>query len=488
MEGQSSFRFSGMNIHWLGLDDPNNGTYPTLAQIDEAFDDAQQMGAKVVRSHTLGISTGNPKSIEPSLGQWNEEAFKTIDYAIKKAHDKHIHLIIPLTDNYYYYHGGKHNFTDWEGDFKEDDFYSNQKVIKDFEQYIRHLLTHLNPLTGLAYKDDPIILAWETGNELENESGAWNDGWTERMARYIKSVDHHHLVMDGHRSWSALNRNLTAGQLRLKDVDIYTGHFFLPDIVFMQKDASLAGLYKKAYLIGEYDWTDQDAAKGKGAVTQDKMETIGGNPSANISIIQSSPTDFYDMQLVQGMTSLSAGQACSIRFWAKSSVDHNFIYVQIRQSISPHEVYFKQKVLLSSSWLQYAYDYVPPRNLDKADFLFNLSHSTGHVWLTGVSFGSKGRNFLENGFFDKPGKQWFMPWEFQVKPAGDYLAAFLPAVENAVNVSGDLFWQLYGRTADGTDRERGDNYTLYYPGTTSFMKSKVNLLTHHAANMRTLRT
>src|ERR687885_724448 len=32
------FRFSGTNIHWLGLDDPNGGTVPSHFRIDDALD------------------------------------------------------------------------------------------------------------------------------------------------------------------------------------------------------------------------------------------------------------------------------------------------------------------------------------------------------------------------------------------------------------------------------------------------------------------
>ena len=43
------------------------------------------MGATAVRAHTLGVSTGTPKTLEPELGRYNDEAFDTIDYAIAEA-------------------------------------------------------------------------------------------------------------------------------------------------------------------------------------------------------------------------------------------------------------------------------------------------------------------------------------------------------------------------------------------------------------------
>ena len=35
-----------------------------------------------------------------------------------------------------------------------------------FKTYVSDLLKHMNPYTGKAWKDDPTIAAWETGNEM----------------------------------------------------------------------------------------------------------------------------------------------------------------------------------------------------------------------------------------------------------------------------------------------------------------------------------
>lgn len=83
---------SGANIYWLGLDQnvipppdrpfysPSNTSYPTLDRITEVMSTVKSMGGTVVRSQTLGVSVGNPLSLMPSLGVFNEEAFKTIDW------------------------------------------------------------------------------------------------------------------------------------------------------------------------------------------------------------------------------------------------------------------------------------------------------------------------------------------------------------------------------------------------------------------------
>ena len=68
-----------------------------------------------MRGHTLGISTGNPLSFEPALNRFDDNALDAADYAIWYAEQVGLRLIVPLTDNYHYFNGGKHDFTDWLG-------------------------------------------------------------------------------------------------------------------------------------------------------------------------------------------------------------------------------------------------------------------------------------------------------------------------------------------------------------------------------------
>ena len=64
-------------------------------------------GANTIRSSSLGISLGNALSIEPTLGNFNDEAFDIIDYTLFAAREYGLRVIIPLMDEYDYYTGGK---------------------------------------------------------------------------------------------------------------------------------------------------------------------------------------------------------------------------------------------------------------------------------------------------------------------------------------------------------------------------------------------
>jgi hypothetical protein len=243
LEGGRPFRFAGANIYWLGLDENVGGVnYPTPFRVDDALAAAKEMGATVIRSHTLGISVGCALCVEPSPGTFNQAALAHIDYAIKAAGQEGLKLIIPLVDNWHYYHGGKHTFTDWRGIRDENQFYTDPAVIGDFERYIATLLNHVNGYTHVAYKDDPTILAWETGNELAPPLS-----WTETIAGYLKRLDPHHLVMDGSATPSA-------GALALPDVDAYTAHYYALRDSALLRDAAAATGAHRVCIVGEYGW------------------------------------------------------------------------------------------------------------------------------------------------------------------------------------------------------------------------------------------
>src|SRR5690606_22033474 len=120
-------------------------------------------------------------------GDFNEQAFRTLDLAVELAGQKGVRLIIPLVDNWKW-QGGRAEYAAFRG-MGPDDFWTDEQVISDFEKTVRYVLTRVNTRTGVPYRDDPAILGWETGNELDSPPA-----WTRRIARLMKQLDPNHLV------------------------------------------------------------------------------------------------------------------------------------------------------------------------------------------------------------------------------------------------------------------------------------------------------
>ncbi|KAF8588241.1 glycoside hydrolase family 5 protein [Ramaria rubella] len=261
------FRIVGPNIYWLGLDENviPDPSYPSKTRVLEMMGVVSAMRGTTIRGHTLGISVGNPLSVEPSLDVFNEAAYESIDFAIMVARIYGLKLVIPLIDNYNYYHGGKYQFIEWNGipfngtgaNITPTDvgayFYNTTKIVDSFKRYISQHLNHVNQFTGVALKDDPTILAWETGNELSAErfgDGPAPPAWTKEIATFIKNLAPKHLVVDGtYGLWPG------TGQLSNTVVDIFSDHFYPPNITKYETGRDMVTAANRNYLAGEYDWT-----------------------------------------------------------------------------------------------------------------------------------------------------------------------------------------------------------------------------------------
>jgi hypothetical protein len=240
--GNRRFRFAGTNIYWLGLDENVGGVdYPTHFRIRDALDTAKAMGMTVVRSHMLA-STGHPKTLLPSKDAgYHDEAFRTIDYAIAYAGKVGIRLILPLTDNWAYYHGGHADFTKPYG-LPDSAFYTDPRVIADYQAYVSHAMRRVNALTGKRYIDDPTIMAWELGNELEGMTPEWID----TNAAVFSAAAPRQLIAAGRRF------DIDPDTLTAPDVDIVDVHYYPPTTAKVQADAAAITAAGKVYIAGEY--------------------------------------------------------------------------------------------------------------------------------------------------------------------------------------------------------------------------------------------
>jgi len=239
------FRASGANIYWLGLDENVGGVnFPTYVRIKDSLDTAQQLGVNVVRSH-MATSTGqggeNPLALMPELGVYNAAAFETIDYAVAYAGSLGIRLILPLTDEWSYYHGGHRDFTTPLG-LESADFYTDPAAVAAYQEYVDLVLNHVNPHTGLRLADDPTVLAWELGNELEGMTL----GWIDEQVAFIRERAPEQLVAAGRRF------DIDPDTLQSQDLDIVDVHYYPPTAEKVRADAATVAAAGKVYIAGEY--------------------------------------------------------------------------------------------------------------------------------------------------------------------------------------------------------------------------------------------
>jgi uncharacterized protein (TIGR03437 family) len=223
MIGSREFRFAGANTYYLQPEI----AYNNVAGAREALDKMLALGMTVARTigfndHpyknedarcgglTSEIGGNDPATIQLRPGVFCEPNLVALDQAIAEARARNIRLIVYLTNNFTAY-GGIRRYAQWRlGAAPNDEqvgmFYTDATIRGWFKNYISTLLNRTNTVTGVKYKDDPTILAWELGNELRNRTNIASErarradellAWQREMAGHIKSIDSNHLVGDG---------------------------------------------------------------------------------------------------------------------------------------------------------------------------------------------------------------------------------------------------------------------------------------------------
>ncbi|URD92644.1 Mannan endo-1,4-beta-mannosidase [Musa troglodytarum] len=240
------FNLNGFNAYWLMYvaSFPEEGR----SMVSSAFQEASNHGLTLAR--TWAFRDGGYKPLQHSPGVYDEDMFQVsyarlkgsmyqallpvkipkkravcvyvhpvlqqcdlhglltplqgLDYVISEAKKYGIYLVLSLVNNFESF-GGRMQYIQWARDegrhlSSDDDFYRDEVVKSYYKNHVRAILTRVNTITGVAYKDEAAIFAWELVNEPRCESdlsGRTLQAWIEDMAAHVKSIDSNHLLEVG---------------------------------------------------------------------------------------------------------------------------------------------------------------------------------------------------------------------------------------------------------------------------------------------------
>jgi mannan endo-1,4-beta-mannosidase len=180
---------------------------------------------------------------------WVEEGPRHLDRVIAAAGRAGLKLVITLSNNWSDY-GGVPRYLKWAGMRDDaaaaygaaDRFYSDAKTRAAYRAHIERLVKRTNTVTGIPYRDDPTIMAWELMNESTTSTLEGSEArklWVSEMAKVIHQLDPHHLVTPGvsvyrteseRRDWLAV--------CKLPEVDYCDAHVY-PEDLLRNRDPAL---------------------------------------------------------------------------------------------------------------------------------------------------------------------------------------------------------------------------------------------------------
>ncbi|KAH7316057.1 hypothetical protein KP509_21G076800 [Ceratopteris richardii] len=195
-DGGRPFYVHGFNAYFLMA---ISADLSSRSKVVALLDDAAVSGFNVAR--TWAFNDGGYQALQTSPGVYDEHVFQALDFVLNQARLSGLRLILTLVNNWDDY-GGKAKYVEWakaagSALSSKDDFFTSRIVKEYYKNHVKAMLNRVNSITGVQYKDDPTIFAWELINEPRcpnDPSGDTLQAWIEEMASYLKSIDRNHML------------------------------------------------------------------------------------------------------------------------------------------------------------------------------------------------------------------------------------------------------------------------------------------------------
>ena len=203
------YYFVGTNF-WQGMNLGMDGAGGNRDRLVYELDRLQSIGVTNLR--VMAASEGpntEPYRMVPALmtspGVYDPQVLNGLDFFLSEVGKRNMKAVMVL-NNYWQWSGGMGQYVSWSegmpipypgdwGTFMSyvAKFYDCAECQMWYRDHIKMIVTHVNPYTKLAYRDDPAVFAWE----LANEPRRYPYAWINNTATYIKSLDPYHMVTTG---------------------------------------------------------------------------------------------------------------------------------------------------------------------------------------------------------------------------------------------------------------------------------------------------
>ena len=249
-----TYRFVGTNM-WYGAYLGALAAYGNRDRLCKELDKLASLGITNLR--VMGASELSPLKNSLTITfrtktTTNQELLAGLDFLLAEMAKRDMKAVVTL-NNFWEWSGGMVTYQYWTNggqymdlgdpahpwpqfaDFSAQ-FYGSPKAIALYLQYVGALIARKNTVSGLLYRDDPTIMAWELANEPRvGGSEAFVTphlpafyAWISHSARFIKSRDPHHLVTTGSEGLrGCLDRaDITEKAHAIPEIDYMTFHLW----------------------------------------------------------------------------------------------------------------------------------------------------------------------------------------------------------------------------------------------------------------------
>jgi mannan endo-1,4-beta-mannosidase len=294
-EWLTPYRATGSNVYYLQqlfTYAQQDGDAKLSNAVTEVLDDLVCLSLPVAR--LWGFNDGSDRStIRNGPHDFRESGLRGLDQAIWEAKRRGIRVIIPLVNNWADY-GGLTAYASWASKedgvvHTHDDFFHDARLRQWWKDYVTMLAARVNTFTGVAYRDEPAILAWEVGNELRCSTCRGTTHYVDtvrELAAFLRYEFPRHLIADGGEGFdddpdayaglsndypvrgdegTSFSKLATLGELDLLSYHYYPRSYGLVSAgdtrLWISRHQAIGAVYGKVAYLGECGTVEPDAER-----------------------------------------------------------------------------------------------------------------------------------------------------------------------------------------------------------------------------------
>ena len=374
---QGRIRFFGTNL-------VAGGAFPLKEKAAFIAARLRKMGFNLVRFHHMD----NPWS-QQSLFEWGQDTrhlnpvtLDRLDFLLAKLKENGIYANINL-------HVSR-TVTTMDGvpdadsipNFGKGVFYFDPHLIALQKEFARQLLRHVNPYTGLALADDPVVAMVEITNE-NSLYRMWRENKLKHFSEGGDLTIRHTFMLDDlwqdyllekygttaalQSAWNQGVRTVSgSGQLKGGDID---------------SDPLLS------------HWQVERHSPASGSQTIDPVNPYSGQLSARVTVTNSDGVNWHIQWKYTGL-SLEKDSLYTVRFAARAERTR-IISVSVMRDVNPWDSFFSTTVQLTPSWQEFAFSFRAKETVRNSIRLsFMLGEQTGSTWFDDLYLGPAAINGL----------------------------------------------------------------------------------------------
>lgn len=377
-DNNGNFIHNGKPIRFWGSNCVASGAFPQKNIAGLIAGRMRKFGINLIRLHHIDNDWGGPSLLTGvDTRSLNPTYLDLLENFIARMKENGIFINMNLNVSRMFKAFDGVTYADSVKNFGTDFF----KVVTLFDPYLiqlqkeyaQQLLTHVNPYTGKALVDDPVMAMVETNNE-NSLYRAWRDNILKPIKSGGKLIYYHVKMLDSLWNNFLLKKYQTNENLRSS---------WNKNIIASGENEQIKnGGFEQSNL--RKDWALEQHNGASADTSRDNTTSFKGNFSVKIVVTNGTGTEWH-IQFKQPTLSLKKDSSYTVTFAAKSEASHQ-INVSVMNDVSPWNGYGGKNFTITNQWNVYTFSFKANENNNgHARITFQLGKEKATYWIDEVS-------------------------------------------------------------------------------------------------------